>query len=80
MDACAIHFRRSSSVKTARITDEDDDSFCLEYDNNLGQKNTMRLDATTYERAVREAKSFLGIDEGNLDGDGIEWKFENSDN
>jgi hypothetical protein len=63
-------------MKTARILDEEDDSFGLEYDNNLGQKNTMRLDASTYERAVREAKSFLGIDPANLDGDGIEWKIE----
>jgi hypothetical protein len=63
-------------MKTARILDEEDDSFGLEYDNNLGQKNTMRLDASTYEKAIREAKSFLGIDLANLDGDGTEWKVE----
>ena len=63
-------------MKTARILDEDDDSFTLEYDNNLGQMNTMRLYARSYERAVQEAKTFLGINEENLDVDGTEWKFE----
>jgi len=63
-------------MKTARILDEEDDSFGLEYDNNLGQKLIMRLEAATYERAVREAKSFLGIDVQNLDGDGTTWEIE----
>jgi hypothetical protein len=63
-------------MKTARILDEEDESFGLEYDNNLGQKNTMRLDAATYERAIREARSFLGITLENLDEDGTEWKIE----
>jgi hypothetical protein len=36
----------------------------------------MRLDAPTYERAIREAKSFLGITPENLDGDGTEWEIE----
>jgi hypothetical protein len=63
-------------MKTARILDEEDDSFGLEYDNNLGQKLIMRLEAATYERAVREAKSFLGIDVENLDGDGTTWEIE----
>jgi hypothetical protein len=63
-------------MKTARILDEEDESFGLEYDNNLGQKNTMRLDAMTYERAVREAKTFLGIDMENLDGDGTTWEID----
>jgi hypothetical protein len=63
-------------MKTARILEEEDESFGLEYDNNLGQKNTMRLEAATYERAVREAKIFLGIGEENLDSDGTEWKID----
>jgi len=63
-------------MKTARILEDEDDSFGLEYDNNLGQKNTMRLEAPTYERAVREARSFLGITPENLDGDGTEWEIE----
>jgi hypothetical protein len=63
-------------MKTAKIFDEEDESFGLEYDNNLGQKITMRLDAQTYERALREAKSYLGIDVGNLDGDGTAWEIE----
>ena len=63
-------------MKTAIITDEEDESFLLEYDNNLGKKNTMRLDAANYPAAVQEAKTFLGIDDENLDGDGIEWKID----
>jgi hypothetical protein len=60
-------------MKTARILEEQEDDFGLEYDNNLGQKNTMRLDAATYDQAMREAKSYLGINPENLDGDGTFW-------
>lgn len=63
-------------IKTAIILEEQEDGFLLEYDNNVGQKNTMRLDAITYPGAVREAKSFLGIDEEDLDGDGTQWKID----
>lgn len=63
-------------MKTAMILEEEDEAFLLEYDNNLGQKNTMRLDAVNYHGAIQEAKSYLGIDDQNLDGDGIEWKFD----
>lgn len=62
-------------LKTAIILEGDDDAFLLEYDNNLGQKNTMRLDAVNYHGAVHEAKSYLGVNDENLDGDGTEWKF-----
>ncbi len=51
-------------------------TFGLEYDNNLGQKNTMRLDALTYDRAVREARAFLGIQADNYDADGNLWEIE----
>jgi len=63
----------SNSVKIARIFDQDAETFALEYDNSVGKKNMMRLEATTYEGAIREAKAFLGIDEENIDGDGTEW-------
>jgi hypothetical protein len=63
-------------MKTAILLDEEDEGFLLEYDNNLGRKSTMRLDAVNYPRAVREARSFLGVDDENLDGDGTEWKIE----
>ncbi len=63
-------------IKTAMILEEEDEAFLLEYDNNLGQKNTMRLDAVNYPGAVQEAKSFLGIDDKNRDRDGIEWSFD----
>ncbi len=63
-------------MKTARILDEEGEGFGLEYDNNLGKRNTMRLDATTYEKALREAKSFLGINGENLDGEGTLWEIE----
>lgn len=63
-------------MKTARILDLDNDGFGLEYDNNLGKRNTMRLDAATYEKAIREAASFLGINRENLDADGTLWEIE----
>lgn len=63
-------------MKTAIILDEEDEGFLLEYDNNLGKKNTMRLDAVNYLGAVRETKSFLGIDDENLDSDGTEWRID----
>ena len=63
-------------MKTARIQDQDFDTFSLEYDDTRGAKNTMRLDALTYETAIREAKSFLGINEDNHDADGILWEVE----
>ncbi len=63
-------------MKTARILDLENDRFGLEYDNNLGKRNTMRLDAASYEKAIREAKSFLGINRENLDADGTLWEIE----
>lgn len=63
-------------MRIARILDQDDGTFILEYDNTLGKKHTMRLDAETYKGAVREAKSFLEIDAEDRDGDGIEWDLE----
>ena len=63
-------------MKTARILDEESGAFGLEYDNTKGQRNTMRLDATTYEKAILEAKSFLGINEDNHDEDGFLWEVE----
>ena len=63
-------------MKTARILDQENDGFALEYDNTLGKRNTMRLDAVTYEKAIREAKSFLGIKVDNHDADGDLWEVE----
>ena len=63
-------------MKTARILDEQHGAFALEYDTTRGTKNTMRLDALTYERAIREAKSFLGINADNHDEDGALWEVE----
>jgi hypothetical protein len=63
-------------MKTGRILEQDLDTFSLEYDNTLGQRNTMRLDAVTYEKAIREARSYLGIDEQNKDADGAVWEIE----
>ena len=66
----------TTPIKTARILDQDRGTFGLEYDNTRGEKNTMRLDALSYERALREAKAFLGIQEDNLDEDGTVWEIE----
>ncbi len=63
-------------MKRARILDQEDDTFGLEYDDTRGTKNTMRLDALTYEKAIREAKSFLGINADNQDEDGTQWEIE----
>ena len=63
-------------MKIAKILDQDGGTFALEYDNTLGKKNTMRLDALTYERAIGEAKSFLGIDSDDHDADGALWQVE----
>ena len=64
------------TVKLARVVDEEDDSFALEYENTLGKKNVMRLDAFSYEQAVREAKSFLEISADGRDTDGAQWDLE----
>jgi hypothetical protein len=63
-------------VKIARILDEENGGFGLEYDNTLGKKHTMRLDASTYENALREARSFLGINADDCDADGSQWDVE----
>lgn len=63
-------------MKIARILDRERDTFALEYDDTRGEKNTMRLDSLTYEKAIREAKSFLGIDDDNHDEEGTVWQVE----
>ena len=63
-------------MKTARILDQDYGTFGLEYDASKGTRNTMRLDARDYEKAIREARSFLGINENNLDEEGTLWEVE----
>jgi hypothetical protein len=63
-------------LKIGRILDEEGGEFALEYDDTRGQKNTMRLDALTYEGAIREARSFLGIQEDDHDEDGDLWAVE----
>lgn len=63
-------------MKTARILDQEHGTFGLEYDTTRGPRNTMRLDALTYEHAIREAKSFLGINDDNHDEDGTVWEVE----
>ena len=63
-------------MKIARIFDQDSDTFAVEYDNSIGKKNRMRLEATPYEGAIREAKVFLGSTAENKDGDGTLWEVE----
>jgi len=63
-------------MKTARILDQEHDTFGLEYDDTRGTKNRMRLDSHTYEKAIQEAKSYLGINEENQDADGNLWEVE----
>lgn len=63
-------------MKRAIILDQGLDQFALEYEDTLGRKNQMRLDALTYERAIREARSFLGINEDDRDEAGDQWTVE----
>ena len=63
-------------MKLAIIVDEGPEQFALEYQDTLGRKSRMRLDATTYERAIREARDFLSISPENVDEAGDQWVVE----
>jgi hypothetical protein len=63
-------------MKRAIILEDTRGVFGLEYDNTIGQKHTMRLEATTYDQALLEARSFLGILENDRDEDGHLWTVE----
>lgn len=63
-------------MKRATILDQGGDQFALEYENTLGRKNQMRLDAATYEKAIREARSYLGINQDDRDEAGDQWTVE----
>lgn len=63
-------------MKCAIILDEGPGEFALEYDDTQGRKNRMRLDAVTYEKALQEARSYLGINEENRDESGDSWAVE----
>jgi hypothetical protein len=69
------HARRET-MKIARIQDEPGGAFRLEYDDTLGHKQNARLDAMTYEEALREAKSYLGIGDEDRDSEGAQWHIE----
>ncbi len=66
----------AAPVKIGRIVDGEDGSFGFEYDDTHNRKNMMRLDALTYEGAIREARSFLGIQSDDHDADGDVWHVE----
>ena len=63
-------------TKIAQIIDLPGDRFRLEYEDTLGRKNSMRLESSTYDNALREAKTFLGINEQDLDADGNIWEMQ----
>lgn len=63
-------------MKRATILDQGRDQFALEYEDTLGRKNQMRLDAFTYEKAIREARSFLGVNKDDFDEAGDQWIVE----
>jgi hypothetical protein len=63
-------------MKIARILDEADGTFRLEYDNARGHKQNTSLDAMAYERALREAKAYLEIGEDDRDPEGTQWDIE----
>ena len=63
-------------MKMARILDEPGGTFRVEYDNARGHKQTTRLEAMTYEQALREARSYLEIGEGDCASSGAQWDIE----
>ena len=66
----------NSSMKIARILDEPGGTFRVEYDNARGHKQTTRLEAMTYEQALREARSYLEIGDDDRDSEGTQWDIE----
>ncbi|HZR17673.1 MAG TPA: hypothetical protein VFE51_10135 [Verrucomicrobiae bacterium] len=63
-------------MKIARILDEAGGLFRLEYENGRGQKQNTRLEAVTYEQALREARSYLEIGDRDCDAEGAQWDIE----
>ncbi len=63
-------------MNIARILDEAGGAFRLEFDDTLGRKQNTRLDAMTYEQAIREARSYLEVGEGDRDSEGAQWDIE----
>lgn len=63
-------------MKRAIIFDEAAGVFGVEYDNTIGKKHSMRLEAVTYDQALTEARSFLGILENDRDAAGDLWTVE----
>ena len=63
-------------MKSANINEDTLGEFILDYEDTLGRRIEMRLDASTYESALRQARSFLGIDETGHDPDGDLWVIE----
>ena len=63
-------------MKRATISEQNAGQFTLEYEDTLGRQNQMRLDAGTYERAIREARSYLGIKPDDQDEAGDQWAVE----
>ena len=63
-------------MKIARILDAEGGTFRLEYDNARGNKQSNRLDAVTYEQALREAKGYLEVGEDDRDPEGVQWEIE----
>ena len=63
-------------MKIARILDEPGGTFRLEYDDTLGHKQNSRLEAMTYDQALREARSYLEIGEDDSDREGAQWDIE----
>jgi hypothetical protein len=75
-DQAAGILGQSPCVKVATILDDEGRGFGLEYDDTRGRKNQMRLEALSYQGAVREARSFLGIQQDDHDRDGRLWIVE----
>jgi hypothetical protein len=66
----------AGKISLAKILDQEDDSFCLEYPTHAGATTVMRLEAATYEGAIREAKAYLGIGDDDRDEKGSLWQID----
>lgn len=57
-------------MKIARVLDAEGGGFGLNYDSAMGEKNLVRPDAVSCEKAIREAEFYLNIITDHFEADG----------
>lgn len=63
-------------MKTGTIQEDLSGGFALQYEDTLGRVLEMRLEATSYEGALKEARAYLSIDKEGIDPAGDTWNLE----